>query len=99
MNDFTFNNVIFLYYLKLNAHEEKDEVDGSSSSKKVKKVADCQLDLKTQNLIKLIFDNDMFKEAMTKFEIGLFLLHKQSFLTSHFFLPRFLCVTPVNLVI
>ena len=33
-------------------------------------VAPCTLDKPTQSLIKLIFDIDMFKEAMANFEIG-----------------------------
>ena len=46
-----------------------DELDG------VKKVtAPCTLDKPTQSLIKLIFDNDMFKEAMANMEIGEHLL-------------------------
>ncbi len=42
-----------------------DEVDGVQ-----KKVMASQLDQPTQNLMKLIFDNDMFKEAMQSFDIG-----------------------------
>ncbi len=38
-----------------------------------KKIAECTLDKPTQSLVKLIFDNDMFKEAMTSFNIGMFL--------------------------
>ena len=42
-----------------------DEIDG------VKKVVKpCTLDKETQALIKLIFDQDMFKEAMATMEIG-----------------------------
>ena len=42
-----------------------DEIDG------VKRLtADCKLDKATQSLIKLIFDQDMFKEAMATMEIG-----------------------------
>ena len=32
----------------------------------------CSLDLPTQNLIKLIFDQDMFKSAMQNMEIGIY---------------------------
>ena len=35
-----------------------------------RKVAACTLDKPTQDLVKLIFDNDMFKEAMQTFHIG-----------------------------
>ena len=30
----------------------------------------CSLDMSTQDLVKLIFNNDMFKEAMQSMEIG-----------------------------
>lgn len=50
---------IFLQATKL---DDLDEV--------VKKVLPCNLDKPTQSLIKLIFDNDMFKEAMQNMEIG-----------------------------
>ncbi|XP_070559252.1 protein mono-ADP-ribosyltransferase PARP3-like [Ptychodera flava] len=43
-----------------------DEIDGV---KVTKKVAACQLDKPTQNLVQLIFDNDMFKEQMQNFEL------------------------------
>ena len=44
-----------------------DEIDGAH----VKRIYDdCTLDKATQNLVKLIFDNDMFKEAMAQMEIG-----------------------------
>ncbi len=35
-----------------------------------KTVKPCQLDKPTQNLLKLIFDNDMFNDAMKSMEIG-----------------------------
>ena len=35
-----------------------------------KKIAKCTLDKETQALIKLLFDNDMFKDTMKKFDIG-----------------------------
>ena len=34
-----------------------------------KKVLPCKLDAETQKLIKLIFDTDMFKSALQKFDI------------------------------
>lgn len=34
------------------------------------KVKSCSLDKPTQALIKLIFDNDMFRDAMKSMEIG-----------------------------
>lgn len=46
-----------------------DTVDGKG--KKVSKnVLPCTLDEATQNLIKLIFSNDMFKEAMECMNLG-----------------------------
>ena len=42
-----------------------DKLDGVK-----RKVAACTLDKPTQDLVKLIFDNDMFKEAMQTFHIG-----------------------------
>ncbi|XP_006823496.1 protein mono-ADP-ribosyltransferase PARP3-like [Saccoglossus kowalevskii] len=41
-----------------------DEIDGVK-----KKIAACRLDKPTQDLVKLIFDNDMFKEQMANFEL------------------------------
>lgn len=35
-----------------------------------RKVRACSLDKPTQDLVKLIFDNDMFREAMQNMEIG-----------------------------
>ena len=35
-----------------------------------RKVRACSLDKPTQDLVKLIFDNDMFREAMQSMEIG-----------------------------
>jgi len=47
-----------------------DSVDGSPvKSKASKKVKACVLDKPTQGLIKLLFDNDMFKEAMAKMDL------------------------------
>lgn len=35
-----------------------------------KKVKPCKLDKPTQTLLSLLFDNDMFKEAMAKMNLG-----------------------------
>ena len=35
-----------------------------------RRVQACSLDKPTQDLVKLIFDNDMFREAMQSMEIG-----------------------------
>ena len=44
----------------------------------------CTLDAPTQSLMKLIFDNDMFREAMKNFDIGMFnLLHSYCSLYFH----------------
>lgn len=45
---------------------EKSSTDGKSV---VKKMKPCTLPKPTQELIKLIFDNDMFKEQLETFEI------------------------------
>ena len=42
----------------------------SNADAKPKKVKTCTLDKTTQGLIKLIFDNDMFNNAMKNFDIG-----------------------------
>ncbi len=42
-----------------------DEIDGPAPV-----VKSCDLDKPTQNLIKLIFDNDMFNNALKSLEIG-----------------------------
>ena len=47
-----------------------DETDGPAP---VKKFAPCKLETPTQQLLKLIFDEDMFKEAMASLEIGMLL--------------------------
>lgn len=47
-----------------------DAVDGSPVKTK-KNVKDCTLDKPTQNLIQQIFNNDMFKEAMVKMDLGM----------------------------
>lgn len=40
-----------------------------------RKVRACSLDKPTQNLVKLIFDNDMFRDAMKSMEIGKHCVH------------------------
>ena len=47
-----------------------DAVDGSPVKTK-KNVKDCTLDKPTRNLIQQIFNNDMFKEAMVKMDLGM----------------------------
>jgi hypothetical protein len=48
----------------------------------------CTLDAPTQSLMKLIFDNDMFRDAMKNFDIGMFnLLHSYWSLTLYFHKP------------
>ena len=42
-----------------------DEIDGTT-----KETQPCTLDNPTQSLIKLLFDNDMFRDAMKDLEIG-----------------------------
>ncbi|XP_062517252.1 protein mono-ADP-ribosyltransferase PARP3-like [Corticium candelabrum] len=58
--------------------DDEDEDDGGTAAKLAalddktdapKKVRSCTLDKHTQSLIKLIFDHDMFKEAMEKMEL------------------------------
>lgn len=39
----------------------------------------CSLDEATQEFIKLIFDNDMFKEALIQMEIGIFSFKNKNF--------------------
>ncbi|XP_052778309.1 protein mono-ADP-ribosyltransferase PARP3-like [Mya arenaria] len=54
------------------ADEDEDEVDApvmAAPSAANKKVAAPKLDRNTQNLLKLIFDNDMFRDTMKKFDI------------------------------
>ena len=45
-------------------------VKGDEPDAPPKIVRQCSLDKPTQELIKMIFDNDMFKEAMQTFHIG-----------------------------
>jgi poly [ADP-ribose] polymerase len=42
-----------------------DEIDGIKTTS-----MPCTLDKPTQSLVKLLFDNDMFKDAMKDLEIG-----------------------------
>lgn len=46
-----------------------DAVDGAPGTVK-KNISPCKLDNSTHGLIKLIFDNDMFKEAMANMDLG-----------------------------
>lgn len=48
----------------------KQEVIEDVDTGKPKKVKACTLEKPTQELVKLIFDNDMFREAMKTLEIG-----------------------------
>jgi poly [ADP-ribose] polymerase len=48
---------------------EEDQVDAAIETDSNKEEAPCSLDKPTQELIKLIFDNDMFKAALQKFDI------------------------------
>lgn len=61
-------------YTLLEMADEEDEVDAppallKSPSLEGKKIAKCTLDKETQGLIKLIFDNDMFKDTLKKYDI------------------------------
>ncbi|KAL3852914.1 hypothetical protein ACJMK2_016520 [Sinanodonta woodiana] len=58
-------------YTLIEMASEEDVVDAPtiSTSTAGKKVKACTLDKETQELIKLIFDNDMFKDAMKNFDI------------------------------
>ncbi|XP_076469646.1 protein mono-ADP-ribosyltransferase PARP3-like [Babylonia areolata] len=49
--------------------DDDDVVDAGPAVKSNQKVAKCTLDSTTQSLLKLIFDQDMFKDAMKKFDI------------------------------
>lgn len=51
--------------------EDEDDVDAGPAvaARSDQKVAKCTLDATTQTLLKLIFDKDMFKDAMKKFDI------------------------------
>eukprot|EP00800_Vazella_pourtalesii_P007918 TRINITY_DN2107_c0_g1_i1.p1 TRINITY_DN2107_c0_g1~~TRINITY_DN2107_c0_g1_i1.p1 ORF type:complete len:597 (+),score=136.95 TRINITY_DN2107_c0_g1_i1:61-1851(+) len=49
--------------------DEEVAMDISSTDSKPKKIKNCTLDKTTQGLIKLIFDNDMFNNAMKNFDI------------------------------
>ena len=45
-------------------------LEGTSKSGKSSEFAPSKLDIPTQKLMSLIFDNDMFKEQMANFELG-----------------------------
>ncbi|KAK3103750.1 hypothetical protein FSP39_021612 [Pinctada imbricata] len=51
------------------ADDEEDETDAPGASVPSGPTAACTLDKATQGLMKLIFDNDMFKDAMKSFDI------------------------------
>ncbi|KAH9487840.1 Poly [ADP-ribose] polymerase 3 [Bulinus truncatus] len=53
------------------SEETTDEVDSKSKDVVNKVTAECNLDKQTQNLIKLIFDNDMFKAALKNLDIDI----------------------------
>ncbi|XP_059151095.1 protein mono-ADP-ribosyltransferase PARP3-like [Physella acuta] len=58
--------------LEMAGDEDEDQVDSSVikiADDSNKTVAPCLLDKTTQNLMKLIFDNDMFKAALKEFDI------------------------------
>ena len=60
-----FLDFVTLVFVMIFQTAKLDELDGVK-----RKVAACTLDKATQDLVKLIFDNDMFKEAMETFHIG-----------------------------
>ena len=51
-------------------------VKGDEPDAPPKIVRQCSLDKPTQELIKMIFDNDMFNNAMQKLELGELLMMK-----------------------
>lgn len=51
------------------AGEEEDEVDAPTVKTPTGPTAACTLDAPTQSLMKLIFDHDMFQDAMKSFDI------------------------------
>ena len=63
-----------------------EQVDAPLVSAKVK---DCTLDRPTQSLLKLIFDNDMFRDAMKSMEIGMYVhnlfIHPSIYLSIYLF--------------
>jgi len=69
----SFNPVPGKYHLIEMADDEEDEVDApapvAGSSVSPKKTAASRLEKETQSLMKLIFDNDMFRDTMKKFDI------------------------------
>ncbi|XP_060587154.1 protein mono-ADP-ribosyltransferase PARP3-like [Ruditapes philippinarum] len=67
----SFNPVAGKYTLIEMADDDEDDAPGPSVSLSTagKKVAGSKLDKTTQGLLKLLFDNDMFKDCMKKFDI------------------------------
>lgn len=59
-------NERFLMYFP----SQVDTVDGGDVKKTEQHVRPCALDENTERLIKFIFNNDMFKEAMTNMNLG-----------------------------
>lgn len=58
-----------------------DTVDGGDVKVKTEQhVRPCTLNDNTQRLIKFIFNNDMFKEAMTNMNLGVLELYSATFL-------------------
>ena len=57
--------MVFSIFLIQLAQLDGDEVDAVETV-----TGSSELDKSTQSLVRLIFDNDMFKEAMASFEIG-----------------------------
>lgn len=68
----TFKSIPGKYTLIEMAGEDdagEDTVDAGLSLQTDQKVSKCSLDPVTQELVKLIFDNDMFRETMQRFDI------------------------------
>lgn len=65
----TFRAVPCKYTLLEMGDEEEEELPVTKVDDKLKVTLPCALDKPTQDLIKLIFDNDMFNEAMKNLEI------------------------------
>ena len=59
----------------ITSQEEGTVVKGDEPDAPPKKVKACSLDKPTQDLIRMIFDNDMFNNAMQKLELGEHLAH------------------------
>lgn len=55
-----------------------DTVDSGGVKKTEQHVQPCTLEENTQRLIKFIFNNDMFKEAMTNMNLGVLEIHSST---------------------